>query len=112
MTNKHLNLEEDVRRLVEAQEGDLAFRAICQGDQEALRELSTKGSIQSQFDPLKEPQLGPAQREALLTFVLEEEVARALEDTQADNIVYDQLGEHRILGRVKKKKKPSSPSYP
>ena len=50
--------------------------------------------------------LGPQQVESLLAFRVEAPTERALENAERDNIVYDGLGEHRILGK-KKKKRPS-----
>ena len=49
--------------------------------------------------------LGPQQVESLLAFMVEYSTERALENAERDNIVYDALGEHRILGKHKKKKK-------
>ena len=51
--------------------------------------------------------LGPQQVESLLAFIVEDSMERALENAERDNIVYDGLGEHRILGKKKKKKRPS-----
>jgi hypothetical protein len=48
---------------------------------------------------------GQRQVEALLRFPIDRVTQRAMEDAEADNIVYDQLGEHRILGKKKKNKK-------
>jgi hypothetical protein len=47
--------------------------------------------------------LGPQQVESLLAFVIDEPLERALENAERDNIIYDALGEHRILGKAKKK---------
>ncbi len=52
-----------------------------------------------------EDNLGPQQVESLLAFVVGNPTERFLEDTERDNIVYDALGDHRILGKHKKKKK-------
>lgn len=49
-------------------------------------------------------EFGPRQVESLLSFVVEPDVERTLEDTERDNIVYAALGEHRILGKRKEKK--------
>ena len=49
--------------------------------------------------------LGPQQVESLLAFMVENPIERALADAERDNIVYDGLGDHRILGKKKKKKK-------
>ncbi len=54
--------------------------------------------------PIKD-NLGPQQVESLLAFMVEAPIERELENAERDNIVYDGLGEHRILGKKKKKKK-------
>ena len=48
--------------------------------------------------------LGPAQRESLLAFIVSTEIEDAMSHAEGDNIVYDALGEHRILGKSRKKK--------
>ena len=53
--------------------------------------------------------LGTQQVESLLAFMVEDPLERELENAERDNIVYDGLGEHRILGKVKKKKKKKQP---
>ena len=54
---------------------------------------------------LTEDNLGPQQVESLLAFMVEADIERGLENAEMDNIVYDALGDHRILGKHKKKKK-------
>lgn len=48
--------------------------------------------------------LGPAQRESLLAFVIATDIEDAMSHAEGDNIVYDALGEHRILGPHRKVK--------
>ncbi len=55
--------------------------------------------------------LGPQQVESLLTFVVEDSVDRALGTAEMDNRVYDGLGEHRLLGRAKRKQKKKATPY-
>ncbi len=54
--------------------------------------------------------LPPQQVESLLAFMVGDPTERSLEDTERDNIVYDALGDHRILGKHKKKKKKARPT--
>ena len=48
--------------------------------------------------------IGPAQRESLLVFIVSTEIQDAFAHAEGDNIVYDALGSHRILGESKKRK--------
>jgi hypothetical protein len=57
----------------------------------------------------KDSNFGPRQVESFLRF-MDESLERQCEQAEADNVVYDALGEHRILGRAKKKKR-SPKSY-
>lgn len=52
--------------------------------------------------------LGTRQVESLLSFIVEDKMERALGEAELDNRTYEGLGEHRILGRAKKKKKKPS----
>lgn len=56
--------------------------------------------------------LGARQVESLLSFIVEDSTERALNTAELDNRTYDGLGEHRILGRNKKKKKKPSQKNP
>lgn len=67
--------------------------------------LEKQGGVKITVDPQRKDPLGQRQVESLLCFMVSEETERALEDAGADNIVYDGLGEHRILGRAKKNNK-------
>ena len=59
----------------------------------------------------RETPFGERQVESFLRFMVSQEIEREFEDAVADNIVYDSLGEHRILGKAKKKKKKRSMAY-
>lgn len=48
--------------------------------------------------------IGPAQRESLLAFIVSPKTDNELAHADGDNIVYDALGSHRILGESKKRK--------
>ena len=56
--------------------------------------------------------LGPAQRESLLAFIVSTDIEDAMAHAEGDNIVYDALGEHRILGKSRKKKGRILPAAP
>ena len=99
----HIDLEQDVKSLLEKRENDLAFRAICEGEEEAMSALQNKGSL-ALGKIEEEASLGATQVQSLLRFCIEREIERAFEEAEGDNIVYDGLGEHRILGKAKKKK--------
>jgi hypothetical protein len=108
----HLDLEEDIRELLESRAQSTVFRAICGGDPKALEELHrSESGVPLRVDSYAKVDAGPRQVESLLRFMVEGELERALEDAEADNVVYEQLGEHRILGRAKKKKKGKSRGY-
>jgi hypothetical protein len=101
----HLNLDEEIRELLQAREKDTVFQAICRGNPKALDKLHRSDTREPvRIDPYDETPAGPRQVESLLQLVVGRSLERALEDAEADNLVYDQLGEHRILGTKKKKK--------
>jgi len=101
----HLNLDEDIRELIAAREKDTVFQAICRGNPKALDELHRSDTRPPLcIDPYAEIPDGPRQVESLLRFVVGRSLEREMEDAEADNIVYDQLGEHRVLGAKKCKK--------
>ncbi len=58
----------------------------------------------------KDNNFGPCQVKSFLHFMFEGQ-ERQFEDAEADNIVYEALGEHRILGKAKKKKKKKQTLY-
>lgn len=101
----HIDMHESTTELADRLARDTMFRAICEGDPQALAKVQREGSATVSVDLRKEAPLGQRQVESLLCFVVSENTERALEDAERDNIVYDGLGEHRILGKKKKKKK-------
>ena len=109
-TNQHIDMNQVIQDEITDPKNSLEHRAICYGDPDDLKQLSSKGSMQLTISPNKEVPSGPRQVESLLRFVVSKEVERAMEDTVADNIVYNQLGEHRILGKMKNKKKNRMPA--
>jgi hypothetical protein len=100
----HIDMEETTTALAERLAHDTMFRAICAGDPTAMRRLEQQGSIKIPIDLRRETPLGQRQVESLLRFMVPREIERAMEDAEGDNKVYDDLGEHRILGRAKKVK--------
>lgn len=102
----HQDAEETTRSIAERLARDTMFQAICNGDIKAMSRLEKQGSIQIPVDLRRETPLGQRQVESLLRFMVSRDIEYALEDAEGDNKVYDALGDHRILG--KKKRKPAS----
>lgn len=107
MSAHHIDMNQEIQDLLAARQKDIAWRAIVEGDTQALAKLQRQGSVQATIDLRKETPIGQRQVESLLRFMVSPETERAMEDAEGDNKVYDALGEHRILGRAKKKKKKS-----
>jgi hypothetical protein len=103
----HIDLQESTTELADRLARDTMFRAICEGDSQAMARLQQEGSTTVTIDLRRETPLGQRQVESLLCFMVSKETQREMEDAELDNIVYDGLGEHRILGKKKKKKKKS-----
>ncbi len=107
----HLDMNTEIQNLIKAQEDSLAFRAICQGDKAAMAKLrnhSDAGSAQVLEKAVRERKdtpFGQAQVQSFLRFMVSNETTLALEDAERDNMVYDALGDHRVLGKPKKKKR-------
>ena len=100
----HIDMQESTSDLAERLARDTMFRAICEGDPSAMRRLEKQGSAQIPIDLRRETPLGQRQVESLLCFMVSHEIDQDMDEAEGDNIVYDGLGEHRILGRKKKKK--------
>ncbi len=105
MVDLHLDIKESMTDISERLARDTMYHAICHGDPRAMARLEKEGGIKATIDLRKEVPLGQRQVESLLCFMVSEEIERELEDAERDNIVYDALGEHRLLGLAKKKKK-------
>lgn len=110
MTNAHLDMDSDVRDLIENLDRNTAYRAICHGDPHAMARLQKNGSATITVGNEGTPQ-GERQVESLLRFIVDRPLLYAMEDAEADNKMYDHLGEHRILGKHKKKKGKKMRSY-
>ena len=107
----HIDMVESTTELADRLARDTMFRAICEGDPTAMARLQKEGSTTIPIDLRREAPLGQRQVESLLCFMVSPELEKALEDAEGDNVVYDGLGEHRILGKKKKKKKSRMVSY-
>ena len=83
--------------------------------QEELPELAARRypdiRIQVNGEAVSEAELGQAQVQSLLAFAVDLYLERKLEDAELDNKIYDGLGDHRILGKRKKKKRVVVTSY-
>jgi len=108
MINQHLDIQSILQKELEKQRKDRLLHVQDVRTVEHLKRVAE--SVSSHITVTEETVphgdiLGPQQVESLLSFVVEDSVERALTGTDLDNIVYDGLGEHRILGKHKKKKK-------
>ena len=127
MVHKHLDIQSILQEELKKQREDRILhvlrvnhlkRAIENTEEGAPQEGATRFSypgmvfrvsIDEETVPIAD-NLGPQQVESLLAFMVDDPMERALENVERDNIVYDGLGEHRILGKRKKKKKSPSKS--
>ncbi len=107
----HIDMTESTTELAERLSRDTMYRAICDGDPYAMRRLQKEGSANAIIDIRREAPLGQRQVESLLCFIVSPDAEKSMEDAAMDNIVYDGLGEHRILGRKKKRKVQKTVSY-
>ncbi len=100
----HIDMMEVLDHISENKANALLNRAILDGDSRAMSQLIQERSTTISFDP-RAALSGPSQVESLLRFVVDNPLGKEIEDAEADNIVYDALGDHRILGKKKKTKK-------
>ena len=103
----HIDMQESTADLADRLARGTMFRAICDGDPGAMSRLEKEGSTTVTIDLRREAPLGQRQVESLLCFMVSDETKIEMENAERDNIVYDGLGEHRILGKKKKVKKKS-----
>ena len=107
----HIDMQESTTELADRLARDTMFQAICEGNPTAMVRLQKEGSATTAIDLRREVPFGQRQVESLLCFMVSHETEMALEDAEGDNVVYDGLGEHRVLGRAKKKKKKRMTTY-
>jgi len=108
MVHAHLDIQSILQeRLKEERQSRILHVQQVQHENHAMHTLENidlRIDVNGETVPIKD-NLGPQQVESLLAFMVEDSLERALENAERDNIVYDGLGEHRILGKHKKKKK-------
>ena len=97
----HIEVTESPGELAERLAQDAMYQAICTGNPRAMARLQKEGSIQTTVDLRKEAPIGQRQVESLLRFMVSKEIERDMEDAEGDNVVYDGLREHRVLGKKK-----------
>ena len=102
MRNAHLDINEIINESLNKARTGLFNRLTSRRDPDTR--LTVNG------ETVNEAELGEAQVQSLLAFRINPNLELALEDAERDNIIYDGLGEHRVLGKKKKKKK-RMPSY-
>lgn len=114
----HLDMEELTKGIFEQRAQKLMYKAIVTGDLIAMAKLEKEGTVAgtksmeqcARENAIKRQEifLGTRQVESLLRFMVSRELLYEMEDAEADNLVYDKLGEHRILGKKKTKKRTVS----
>ena len=97
----HIDVTESPGELAERLAQDAMYQAICTGNPRAMARLQKEGSVETILDLRREAPVGQRQVESLLRFMVSKETERDMEDAEGDNIVYDGLGEHRVLGKKK-----------
>ena len=107
MTNIHINMDEEIRELLSRRENDIVFRAVVLGDPIAHAKLKEERSTVLSVNVARDIPFEARQVESFLRF-MDERLEVDMELAEMDNIVYDGLGTHRILGKKKKKKKKTS----
>ena len=103
----HIDIQESTTELAERLAQNTLFQAVCEGNPSAMARIQREGSTTVSIDLRREIPFGQRQVESLLCFMVSDSAEKALEDAEGDNVVYDGLGEHRVLGKKKKKKKKS-----
>ncbi len=107
MTNIHINMDEEIRELLSRRENDIVFRAVVLGDPAAHAKLKQERSTVLSVNVSRDIPFETRQVESFLRF-MDERLEVDMELAEMDNVVYDGLGEHRILGKKKRKKKKRS----
>ena len=111
----HIDIQNDIQEstteLAERLARDTLFRAVCEGNSSAMSRVEKEGSTTVAINLRREIPFGQRQVESLLCFMVSGPTEKALEDAEGDNVVYDGLGEHRVLGKKKKAKKSRTISY-
>lgn len=107
MVHKHLDIQTIMQEELKQQRADRLGHLQQMNHRQTIRiNPDFRMVINGETVP-NEDTLGPQQVESLLAFMVENSTERALENAERDNIVYDALGDHRVLGKNKKKKRPT-----
>ncbi len=108
MVHEHLDIQSILQeQLKKERQSRVLHVQSVQAENHAMHTLENidlRIAVNGETVPITDT-LGPQQVESLLAFMVEDSMERTLKDAERDNIVYDGLGEHRILGKKKKKKK-------
>ena len=94
----HINIVEKKDNPAEQLAKEIMYQAICNGNPVAMSRLQKEGGVETVIDLRRDAPVGQRQVESLLRFVVSSDLERSMEDAEGDQIVYDGLGEHRILG--------------
>lgn len=104
MSNVHIDMEEEIKELLAQRENDTVFQAVVNGDPAAQAKLREERSTAVRIDLKRDIPFETRQVESFLRF-MDAGLEKEMELAEMDNVVYDGLGTHRILGKKKNKKK-------
>ncbi len=105
MVHSHLDVQGIMQEELKIQRADRILH-VQHVNQKRRAWRDSDFNVMSNGETLPEADtLAPQQVESLLAFLVEDPTQRDMENVERDNIVYDALGDHRILGKHKKKKK-------
>ena len=105
MVHEHLDIQSILEEELKEKRKEGIGRLIQANERRRAWEMSDFNMLAGGETVPEADTLPPQQVESLLAFLVEISTERQLENVERDNIVYDGLGEHRILGKHKKKKK-------
>ncbi len=110
MVHEHLDIQSILQEELKKKRKEGIGRLIQANERRRAWEMSDFNMLAGGETVPEADTLPPQQVESLLAFLVEYSIERALEDAERNNIVYDALGDHRILGKHKRKKKKSRPT--
>ena len=95
MPNLHIDMNEEIQRILRNRQAQSMFyNSPSSVERQKRFEESMQQCIR---ENMRVPE-GCRQKESTLRFIIDRDTERAIEDAEANNIIYDYLGEHRILG--------------
>ncbi len=105
--SKHLDMNSEIQKILQERRASGMFSNPSKDEKQKRAEEAYVqcGMENALVRRNKGISVGERQVESILRFIIDRPTQIQLEDAVADNIVYDQLGEHRILGKKKSKKK-------